>query len=411
MSAPTILFPERPSAAAPRAVAEPAHEAELRPRFTIDGSAALEQHLATICNRVAAGIRGLVPKGRLELILLGGGYGRGEGGVWRTSDGDRPYNDLEFYVFLRGNRHLNRRLYGRALHVLGQILTPQAGIDVELHIASLEELAANEVSMFSYDLVVGHRTIVGDESRLAACAHRHRNADEIPPAEATRLLMNRATGLLLAAERLRRPTFTPGDADFVARNIAKAQLGAGDAVLTLLAHYDWSVRERLRRLERLARAQREPWFDTLCRHHAQGTEFKLHPGRSAETREALAARHAEVGALCREVWLWVERHRLRQPFPTISAYAEDTGDKCPETRAWRNLLVNAKVLGPRAAAKSDWRRHPRDRVLRTLPTLLWEPEATDSPVIRAKLQRQLRTTASDFAGLVAAYRRIWEQVN
>src|SRR4026209_1598165 len=77
------------------------------PRFTLDGSAELEGHLERTCRQVLAAIRNAVPQGRLEAVLLGGGYGRGEGGVLKTKSGDRPYNDLEFYVFLRGNEFLN----------------------------------------------------------------------------------------------------------------------------------------------------------------------------------------------------------------------------------------------------------------------------------------------------------------
>ena len=47
-------------------------------RFTIDGSAALEEHLAATCDRVRAGVQSLVPAKKLEGILLGGGYGRGD---------------------------------------------------------------------------------------------------------------------------------------------------------------------------------------------------------------------------------------------------------------------------------------------------------------------------------------------
>src|SRR5688572_13051725 len=153
--------------------------AEVQPRFTTDGSAELEQHLALTCAKIAAGIRGLVPRKKLEAILLGGGYGRGEGGVLATPRGDRPYNDLEFYVCVRGNRHVNERRFGRALHVLGEILTPQAGVEVEFKITSLREFEQSSVSMFSYDLVLGHRWLAGSEELLAGCAH-HREAGRIP---------------------------------------------------------------------------------------------------------------------------------------------------------------------------------------------------------------------------------------
>lgn len=76
-------------------------------RFTLNGSDALEQHLARVCKRVLAGIGHIIPEHELEGLALGGGYGRGEGGVLTTTAGDRPYNDLEFYVLVRGLSWLN----------------------------------------------------------------------------------------------------------------------------------------------------------------------------------------------------------------------------------------------------------------------------------------------------------------
>ena len=380
------------------------------PRFTIDGDAALERHLAVTCDRIAAGLRGLLPSHKLEAVLLGGGYGRGEGGVLRTPDGDRPYNDLEFYVCLRGNRHLNQRIHGRALHVLGEILTPQAGIDVEFHLTSLRDLATADVSMFSYDLLCGHRCIIGSEAQLRECRH-HLQAEAIPLTEATRLLMNRCSGLLFAAERLDRPVFTPGDADFVARNIAKAQLGAGDAVLTAHQQYHWSVRTRQDRLTWLAQANSLLWVGNVLEHHRTGVEFKLHPMRSTESREQLSARHAEVSETCREVWLWLEGRRLGTSFRSTREYADTPRALWPEGMRLRNHLVAAKVFGWSAAVQPSASRHPRGRVLRALPLLLWSRNDALSRATLARLQSELRTSATTFPALVAAYHAVWAQVN
>jgi len=41
----------------------------------------------------------------------------------------------------------------------------------------------------------------------------YRRTENIPESEATRLLMNRCTGLLLARAQLEQETFTPGAAD------------------------------------------------------------------------------------------------------------------------------------------------------------------------------------------------------
>jgi hypothetical protein len=381
-----------------------------RPRFTVDGSDALETHLAQTCEKIAAGLRGLLPPHKLQAVLLGGGYGRGEGGVWRTAPGDRPYNDLEFYVFLRGNRHLNEWRFGRALHVLGEILTPQAGIEVEFKIAALPELARAPVSMFSYDLLVGHRCVFGPEELFAACAH-HREAGQIPIGEATRLLMNRCSGLLLAQERLQREPFTAGDADFVRRNIAKAELALGDAVLTAYGQYHWSARERHLRLERIARAEGGTWIEGVVRHHAAGVEFKLHPERSDARREELQPRFAAVSSLALRTWQWVEERRLRRPVPNARSYAELDVDLWPGASPARNALQNVKIFGAAELLRGRARRHPRQRVIEALVLLLWEPAALSEPALLRRIQCALQTQATTFPALVAAYRRVWSQVS
>ncbi|MEO5958248.1 MAG: hypothetical protein ABIZ49_07710, partial [Opitutaceae bacterium] len=366
--------------------------------FTRDGSPALEAHLAHTCEKIAAGLRGLLPPHKLEAVLLGGGYGRGEGGVLHTPDSDRPYNDLEFYVFLRGNRHFNELRHGRALHVLGEILTPQAGVEVEFKIASLRELARRPVDMFSYDLVAGHRWLVGGEELLRSCAH-HRDATRIPLCEATRLLMNRCTGLLLARERLQREVFSAADADFVRRNIAKAELALGDAVLVAFGEYHWSVIERHRRLERICATERLSWLDNVLVPHAAGVEFKLHPVRSQASRAELQAQHRELAILAWFIWEWIENRRLGATFQIPTGYAASRIDKWPDSPSPRNLALNFKALGYRACLPPKALRHPRERVLNALALLLWTPDITQSPASLARVQSELNTKSSDFPAL------------
>lgn len=402
---PTIVLPAR----APSPIARATVAAPPRRRFTVDGSVPLENHLAQTCGRIAAGLRSLLPRSKLVAVVLGGGYGRGEGGVWRTADGDRPYNDLEFYVYLRGNRHLNERIHGRALHVLGEILTPQAGVEVEFKIASLRELAAQPVSMFSYDLVSGHRWLFGREELFARCIH-HRDATQIRLAEATRLLMNRGSGLLLAEARLRSAGFGAGDADFVARNIAKMQLALGDALLASRGRYHWSAPQRHARLGRLALAEKSDWLQRISHHHAAGLEFKLHPCRSTASRTELAALHREVTELARETWLWIEAQRLGHPFRNIRDYVESRAPKADDAPAWRNPVLHLRALGVR---RIDWARvlrHPRERVLHALALLLWECGETNPTETLRRVQRELRTDAREFPALVRVYEQLWRHV-
>ena len=388
----------------PLAVAPP-------PRFTLDGDAAVERGLERTCARVLSGVRGLIPAGKLEAVLLGGGYGRGEGGVLHGPGDDQPYNDLEFYVAIKGRRHVSEFRYHRRLEVLGEILTHLAGVEVEFKVTSLAELAAQPVSMFSYDLVAGHRFLWGDAEarRLPGCAY-HTHSENVPSAEATRLLMNRGSGLLFARVELERRTFSPAASDFVLRNIAKAQLACGDAVLTACGRYHWSCRERHHRLQQLAVSEPSPWLDRVLRHHAVGVEFKLHPTDGGWTREALFGRHGDVTDLVLQCWLLLEARRLDRAFPSARAYAEDPHDLLPGWPRLRNFLLNLRVNRFRLRAHPSPWRHPRQRIYRALALLLWEPAAFADPTLRRRLETELGAPATNTGEAIAAYRVLWARV-
>ncbi len=345
----------------------------MSPRFTRDGSPALEQHLAEVCRWVREGIQSIVPGRTLEGIALAGGYGRGEGGVLRTDAGDQPYNDLEFFVFIRGSTLLNDRRYKAALHELGERLTPAAGIEVEFKIISSAALRRAPTSMFYYDLVMGHRWLVGDDSLLAGADH-HRDASRIPLHEVTRLLFNRCSGLLFAKERLQRTEFTPDDADFVARNIAKAQLALGDALLASEGRYHWSCIERRQRLGAA---------EVIRQHHATGVEFKLHPYRSRMTRDELVRIHGDISRLAGDVFLELESQRLGQRFDGAADYAAHKVNKCPEQPAWKNLLRQLRTPRVALGVPQPGIRHPREALLNALAAMLWNRAPVNHERIRA----------------------------
>jgi hypothetical protein len=378
-------------------------------RFTLDGSAELEAQLAAIGEEVLTAIRRIVPERKLEAVMLGGGYGRGEGGVLKTEAGDEPYNDLEFYICARGNRLRNERRYRGLLGNQAEELSRAAGVEVEFKITSLAHLRQCPVSMFSYDLIMGHRWLRGDDRLLQGCDH-HREADRIPLSEATRLLMNRGSGLLFARQRLQRQPFTADDADFAGRNLAKAQLAFGDAVLAAMGQYHWSCPRRHARLQALTATDNPPWLDEVRRHHACGVEFKLHPRSTHPSAATLQTRHAELTGLGLRIWLWLESRRLGYPFKSAGDYALSHLNKCPETNPWRNRLVNARLFGPAVFPQAKAERNPREGLLNALTLLLWGPLRLDFELTRC-LQRELRTSSLSQAGLVNSYQALWKRLN
>jgi rhamnosyltransferase len=407
---------EEPQTDLPRGIESPNNQSpdgssSRSARFTMDGSDALEKHLAQLCENVLAGVRALIPENKLDALVLGGGYGRGQGGVLRTNSGDAPYNDLEFYVFLRGNRVLNERKYHAALEHLGERLSRPAGLHVEFKVDSLNRLRRSPVTMFSYDLVSGHRILCGTNV-FQGCEH-HLDAAKIPLTEATRLLFNRCTGLLLAGELLKKRELTPEDADFVGRNLAKAKLALGDVILAQAGRYHWSCVKRNKALNELAIENEPVWLGEVRVHHAAGVAFKLRPERISKSLPEFQAEHERLSRLANHVWLWLESRRLWRSFPSARDYAFSRVRKCasspvrhqrPQT-VLRNFLLNLRSFGLGGALHGG-ARYPRERLLNALPLLLWEEPLND---LRVKyfLQKELRTGASDWQGFVAAYKAVW----
>ncbi len=375
-------------------------------RFTLDGNDELESHLAATSRRVLEGIQSVVPPSVLHALVLGGGYGRGEGGVCRSGNKDRPYNDLEFYVFARGSPLLNEYRYGARLRELGDGLSADAGVHVEFKVHSRDKLRRSPVSMFSYDLVTGHRIILGREDVFEGCG-RHFRADQIPLHEATRLLFNRCSGLLLVKDLLRKETLTPEESDFIGRNLAKARLAFGDAVLTTLGFYHWSCLVRNVRLRKLAVPEELPWLAAVQQYHTDAVEFKLHPGRTSASKAELQEQFLETAELGERIWLWLESWRLKQPMASTREYALGHWSKCPETSPWRNLLLNLRTFGPRVIVGAHFLRYPRERLLNALSLLLWDKNALMEDAPRKCLKKNLLAPHGDWPDLLRAYQRIW----
>ncbi|HXF10859.1 MAG TPA: hypothetical protein VN625_08750, partial [Desulfuromonadaceae bacterium] len=308
-------------------------------------------------------------------------------GVFRSPDGDKPYNDMEFYLVVRGNDWANEKVYGRRLHRLAKTLSHEAGVEVEFKIISRATLQHAPVSMFYYDLVSAHRWVLGDESLLAGAEH-HRHGRDISQSEATRLLMNRCTGLLFAKEKLERSRMSDEDADFIFRNISKARLALGDAVLTMFRQYHWSCLVRNRRLNDLEIDENLPWLSEVRRQHELGVHFKLHP-TPPPARSVLQSEFDKTSALAQQVWLWLENRRLDCHFLSMRGYALSSLNKCPETDPDRNRLINARIFGFHTYIQTTSEHHPRERVLNALAILLWLPwqEKID---LRRHLEKQLR---------------------
>lgn len=202
-------------------------------------SAAADRIVEGAIRGVGADIAALrIPK--LGGVVLGGGYGRGEGGVFEGPEagGVRLSNDLDFYVVSEeGVSARELDAIGAALEPVGEKWTAALGVDVDFCVRTPWRLRHDQERMMVQELVRGFFDVAGRSGDELFRGVERRAPEALPWSEAVRLMMNRGAGLLWAKEEGR-------DANFVVRNLVKCILGAGDARLVARGEYRWAAEER-----------------------------------------------------------------------------------------------------------------------------------------------------------------------
>lgn len=381
--------------------------AAVRKRFTIDGDEALEAKLEGVCELARVGVQQIVPSQRLEGMVLVGSYGRGEGGVLGTESLNQPYHDLEFVIFFRSGFFARESRLRHELADLAFELSSVLGIKVRFTLESLRDLERAPITVRNYETVCAHHCVHGDDLLFDDCG-QHKNPEDLPLTEASRLLLNHCSELLIAERRLERRPCSAEDLGYAARHLAGARLALGDALLIAVGQYHWSYRERAERLDGLEWDEQIPMLEAIRTEHARGVAFRRHPAKSTLTEIELGDALHQVSLVASQLWLWIEGKRLGTTFSTALEYAFHPDDKWPTESSVANAWKNIRRFGPSAILEASAFRHPRERLCRALPILLWLPALLRRHAVQIRLQNQLRTEATDEAGLLQAYAALWQ---
>ena len=206
--------------------------------FTAARDAAADATVRAALPEIVAAVRGCALPGFAGLVL-GGGYGRGEGGATAAH---RLYNDLDLFVFLDAPEAAFPS-FAQRLAPVAAAFTARLGVDVDFTLRTASRLRRDGRRLMVQELLRGHVALDPADFDLAAWSGvRPRAAADLPAGEAARLIMNRGMGLEFARRRL---AANGGRADaFVLRNLNKAVLGAGDARLIAEGRYAWRLDAR-----------------------------------------------------------------------------------------------------------------------------------------------------------------------
>ncbi|MBR4170609.1 MAG: hypothetical protein IKR48_03055 [Kiritimatiellae bacterium] len=206
-------------------------------RYVAIDSPRIDELVSTVIRDIGREIEALRIH-RLRGVVLGGGYGRGEGGVFREGDDERLSNDLDFYVVTEdGVTAAEIAAIGESLAPIAKCWSDRLGIDVDFCTAKTPwRLRHDQKRLMVQELLHGYVDVVGEKGESLFRDVERREPSAFPWTEAVRLLVNRGAGLLLARES--------DDPAFVVRNLNKCVLGAGDAVLISRGEYRWRAVDR-----------------------------------------------------------------------------------------------------------------------------------------------------------------------
>jgi hypothetical protein len=212
--------------------------------YTAISDVEVDTQLAYILDCIQTDIKALPPSCRPDYVYLGGGYGRGEGGVCLRHDGRKTlYNDLDMFVFTAQASRRRRRDIDAALQDISRHWSAALSLEVDFPpCRNLSRLSQHTHTLMFQELLQGNQLVYGQEDVLAAWPRL--DPADIPPLEAYRLMLNRGAGILLAAGRLTQQYATLPDLDFTLRNLHKAVLGCGDALLLQQKRYRYRSQER-----------------------------------------------------------------------------------------------------------------------------------------------------------------------
>jgi len=325
--------------------------------YASTGSAAFNAWLDQAVRRMGDDARAALG-GNLVALVLGGGYGRGEGGVARSGGQERPYNDLDFTVIVRRKRGV-----AAALEPVRRRGQESVGLEVDFSRPLTERDVANWPRWLMWqDLLNGHVVVEGPPDILARLAPASLR-EPLPAIEATRLLLNRGAGLLWAM-RVARCCEAAPDADFARRNYHKCALALGDAALIAWGRYVTPCAGRAERLASLEREREDVRRLGAGETYGAALKFKVSPGE-VDTAAPAERDLADMAARWGRVFLGVENQRTGKKFATLDDYAAWPGLREPELhtafRRARNLAQNARrgVFSWRYGRESLYRQAPR----------------------------------------------------
>lgn len=339
-------------------------------KYTLTGSTEFDSLIDKQLELITEEILNLIPQQDIAAILLGGGYGRGEGGVLIEDDKEYLYNDYDLFVILKNISYFKKREYQNKIQLIHQKFTPLFKIDVDVGpLQTVNAISKAPHWMMWYELKNGHKVLWGNKSiERYFPDYSH---EDMPIMEAYRLLLNRGVGLILCKQHFE--TYDEIESqEFILRNIRKAQLAMGDAFLIKKRKFHFSYKKRSEifvELEKDEDLTRLGIFD----YYKTAYEFKERPHKAFLSKEEYLIEYQQTLNIYESLYNWIfsstfaeeldvneYQNNVKMIFSKELNFTEKIKNVC------KNLRTNYNKIGD-----SSIMIHPRYKLFLTLPYFLF----------------------------------------
>jgi len=339
-------------------------------KYSVYGSDDFHRYIDDVLNQIRKRLFEEISAHQIKALVLGGGYGRSEGGVWLDNGEEKLYNDLDFFVFSARLPYWTRAKLENKLNKLHQELSEIYGLDVDFSpIVAASKLPKTDISLMYYDLKYAHKVIYGNPHIMSNLPEFR--AEDIPEIEALRLLLNRGMGLFFAYEYICSQGWAD-QRDFILRNIHKAYQALAEAILIFEHKYHSSVLVRMNLIEEIS-------FSAYCSNEnlkqliLESMKFKLLPHISPFSQSELLQLYQDALSSFRDVYFSLWALYFGSDALSYEQYLQYLKRKreLQASRMIKNLLLNLRDLPLRAIVGKAGLMYPRERLYQALPYFLF----------------------------------------
>lgn len=380
-------------------------------RFTVAGSEKMENRLSELISEVVTMVRNLIDQSHLQVLLLIGGYGRGEGGVEVRNGEEYPHNNLDFLLITKGIPQAFSKKIKSQLDNLLIPISQKYEIGFDTSVLADQKLKNSPHLLIWYEMMHGYRLLLGNSKYLSSLPFE--DSSKISPNEFFALLVNRGTLLIINEWLLEtRQELAPTLKKAFIKHMIKAIIGFGDVLLYFLDDYHWSYQEKQRRMRKHLEVSEK--FRQL---YEEATQFRFSANYELYLTKDLRSWIEEVKSQIAEIFLYCERKRLHQLNLSWDNYIDASilTTYKESKRSWYGIKGHLKALlnpsmypvGATLQAKLAFcLLTPNLRRLVLFPVLAFGIGDED---IHKQVKKFLHARSSEPADLRLAYLQLWNR--